>query len=249
MKRAVKRYVRIALGQKPKSTKSVDISSASDLIEAAHWIETDTLRMNIPTHMLCMQGAVKYNQSHPFVMALAQGRLALENFYKTVEPQNIAEYYGLSPTTSIGGDLPAWELPWYKRTNRTPPPGEGHLSASHGVSYYGPASQEKISLEIERLESVVQAIKKNGYQPDNFGDIEGYILKSGDEACFFVRGGKHRAAALVHLGHESIPVTFRSTFPRVVDVDQAKYWPLVRDGTIAIDLAKKIINKYVKTKG
>ena len=166
-------------------------------------------------------------------------------FYKDIQPRTLAEFYLLDGKKRAGADLPPWEIPWYQRARREPPPGEGNLSSDHGVSFYGPASKEKISLEYQRLVNVTDSIRKGGYDPDAYGDIEGYVIKSRTEACFFVRGGKHRVAALVHLGFKSIPVAFRSTFPRLVDSSNSEYWPLVADGIMEDSFAKEMLQVYI----
>lgn len=200
--------------------------------------------MLVRPDMLRMQGAFTYGPEHPFVDALQNGQDALMQFYKDHRPANIAEYYGIVDVGQPGANLPAWEMPWYKRQKRTPPPGELGLGADQGLSFYGPVTPTKLTLEMKRLEMVSASIKKHGYDPDAMGDIEGYVMRSGDKACFFVRGGKHRTAALTHLGYDYIPVVFRRTFPRIVDENHAAFWPLVLDGSIGVGLAQEILRAY-----
>ncbi|OGU00520.1 MAG: hypothetical protein A2X80_12295 [Geobacteraceae bacterium GWB2_52_12] len=227
-------------------TYTVEIETAAELIECSYWIERTPLRLMVPTEMLRMQGGFIYGKDHPFVQALTHGTTALKQFYDSVQPASLSDYYGIESHDRIGCGLPAWELPWYKRSARTPPRGEAGLSAEHGVSYFGPVTSQKIKVELDRLKKVTHSIQKKGFTPEKNGDIEGYILKSGDNACFFVRGGKHRAAALAYLGHNKIPVVFRRTFPRVVDVASSKYWPLVMAGLMDISFAQEIMDFYIK---
>lgn len=88
------------------------------------------------------------------------------------------------------------------------------------------------------------SMQQHGHDPNAFGDIEGYLLRSGQSISFFVRGGKHRAAAMTHLGFEKIPVAFRQRFPRIVDAGQASYWPLVANGQISKQHACEILDAY-----
>jgi hypothetical protein len=222
----------------------VEITTDEELLESTHWIDKPPLRLSISPQMLRMQGAYAFREGHPFIDALKSGRGALERFYSVTQPKNVAELYGIDAAFRLGANLPAWEIPWYLRKERTPPPGEKGLAGEHGVSFYGPATKEKVALEFRRLTDLRSSISLRGYDPDLYGDIEGYVLRSGGEACFFVRGGKHRAAVLVSLGYERIPVAFRSSFPRLVDRDQAEFWPLVKSGQMDIGLAQDILAAY-----
>ena len=89
------------------------------------------------------------------------------------------------------------------------------------------------------------SISRHGFDPDLYGDIEGYVMRDPTGVCFFVRGGKHRAAALTALGHTSITVGFRNSFPRLIDSAQAEQWPLVRQRKIDVSLAKQILACYI----
>lgn len=235
-----------AIGRLVRPRSLIKVEDPMELAGLTHWAEKKTLRIMMPPQMLRMQGAFVYGPTHPFVKALDQGREAFEAFYASVQPQTVAQYYGLPNTDRAGADLPPWELPWYLRANRTPPPGELSLGAEHGVSFYGPASNEKVDLELSRLTKLRESICVNGYDPDAHGDIEGYVMRSGVQACFFVRGGKHRAAVLTHLGYSHIPVSFRVGFPRLGDAVQADLWPLVRSGVMDQGLAQDILHAYTQ---
>ena len=223
----------------------VTVDKPFDLVKLAHQIDKPTFRINVPTSLLRMQGAFQFNKYHPFIHALDNGADSLRTFYKNCQPSNLLEYYGIPESANVAM-LPPWEIPWYQRHNRTPPPGEGNLDPTHGFSFYGPVTENKIELEMRRLENVSTSIINYGYDPDAFGDIEGYVLRKGADICFFVRGGKHRAAALAYLGFDKIPIVFRHRFPRVIDNSQAEYWPLVANEKIRLDNARQILDIYCK---
>ena len=239
------RSVRSKLGKTIRPRREFYINTADDLMESIYWIERPPQRLLVPASLLRMQGAYVYGPNHPFVDALSNGKEALRDFYRRCQPTTICGLYKLDGKERRGADLPPWELPWYGRTNRSPPPGELRLGAEHGVSFYGPVTEAKLSLEHRRLDKLHNAIQRNGYDCNAYGDIEGYVLNNGRQAVFFVRGGKHRAAVLSALGHERIPVAFRSSFPRMVHAVDAERWPLVRSGAIDITLAKDIFNVYM----
>ena len=239
-------FLRSSLGRKLRPRREVEVSTPDDLVELAHWIDRPPLRLMVPPGLLRMQGAFVYGPEHPFVAGLTEGEAALRRFYAACQPRTISEYYGLDAGGRSGADLPPWEIPWYGRRNRTPPPGELTLGAEHGVSFYGPVTDQKIGLELDRLQRLRAAVEQKGYDPDAHGDIEGYVLNDGTSAAFFVRGGKHRAAVLTALGHTRIPVAFRSTFPRMVHAADSTRWPLVRAGAMEFSLAKEILEAYIR---
>lgn len=197
----------------------------------------------MPTSLLVMQGALRFDEQHPFVRAIARGREELAAFYDGFQPENLAQMYRL-PEKNRGADLAPWELPWLLRPRR-PSRGEKGLGQTHGVSYYGPCTEAKIDLETRRLAGIATSIDKRGYRmPMLSAHIAGHFLQADDEVRFFVRGGKHRTAALTALGFEHVPVRMRNTWPRVVCRDQAANWPLVRSGDISASFACEIFDRY-----
>jgi hypothetical protein len=200
----------------------------------------------LPPAMLVMQGAHRYGPGHPLVRGLAEGAEAMLRFYEEFAPADLAAMYRLPRRGRAGEELPPWTLPWLLRDAK-PPAAEGGLPVSQGVSYYGPWTQAKAALEKRRLDGVRDAIARRGYRPAVFGHIEGHFLRRGGDVRFFVRGGKHRAAALVHLGWDRIPVRVRSTWPRLIDDGTESDWPLVRSGAVDAGLARDILQRYFET--
>lgn len=220
----------------------INASDSPDIPESLYFVGRSPVFM-LPPRMLLLQGAHRFGHQHPFVAALSEGRDALERFYADFTPTNLAQMYHLPESGLLGEALEPWELPWLKR-RREPPSPEAGLGLEHGVSYYGPVTSEKIDTEMRRLTTLVESIKAVGYRPQEHGHIGGHFLRRGNDFRFFVRGGKHRAAALVHLGHKRIPVVLRETWPRVVAQGTENEWPLVREGEIDSALAAAIFSRY-----
>ena len=109
--------------------------------------------------------------------------------------------------------------------------------------------QSEKNLEHARLMKVASSIQRNGFDPDAFGDIEGYTIGNDTSFAFFIRGGKHRAAALTFLGYEFVPVRFRASFPKLVTSDTASVWPLVREGKIRAELAQNVLSSHIAGRG
>jgi hypothetical protein len=59
-----------------------------------------------------------------------------------------------------------------------------------------------------------------------------------------VRGGKHRAAVLGHLGFEKIPVTIKRGWDPFIDRQAAEAWPMVASRQISVSGARMIFDQY-----
>jgi hypothetical protein len=88
------------------------------------------------------------------------------------------------------------------------------------------------------------SISSRGFDPDEKGGIAGHYLRRGADVRFFVRGGKHRAAVLAFQGFETVPVGFRTHWPRAVDRRDAADWPLVRSGLASVSVAEAVFDRY-----
>ncbi|MFO7903359.1 MAG: hypothetical protein R6U98_11915 [Pirellulaceae bacterium] len=98
----------------------------------------------------------------------------------------------------------------------------------HGVSYFGPASQEVGEMEIKRLRSVCRALEAQGFDR-GLGDCRFYLVRrDGDFRAIAFGGGRHRAAAMAALGQRFVPAQFEP--PIAVDVRDVAEWPQVRSG-------------------
>ena len=218
-----------------------------DLIipELLYWVGPPPI-LHLPRDMIVMPGGHQYTpKHHPFMMALECGKDSLVNFYSTFSPRNIIEMYGIKRDGLHGEDLPPWEIPWLLR-QRVPPSSEEGLACEHGVSFFGPATQDKIDLEMRRLNSVSKSIKAKGYRPKINNHIEGHFLKHGDEYRFFVFGGKHRASVLGLIKDGRVPVRVRASLPRVIDRRDSANWPLVKNKSMSEQLALKVFDAYFK---
>lgn len=218
-----------------------------DALPCAYWWEKAPLRMELPVSTLRMQGGFTYGPDHPFVRGLSEGKETLARFYDGFAPGNLGQMYGLGAVP--GADLPPYLLPWRMVTRDRPPGGEKGLPASHGVAFYGPCSAQKVALEALRLSRITDAIRKSGFRPDTHGDIEGHFITDGTRACFFVMGGKHRAAALAHLGQSHIPVRLRAGRMAVMDTRMVALWPMVADGSLDAQAALAIAQVYLDGRG
>jgi hypothetical protein len=196
-------------------------------------------KLEIPLDITRFHGAFSYGRGwHPFVAALAEGPAVLADFYRRFQPKTLADFYFLDTPA----DGPVWILPWLSWRKHRPPAAEGGLALADGVSYYGPCTPAKVELEYRRLTELTASIRRIGYRPRH--PIRGFVMRRDGESRFFIRGGKHRTAALAFLGAQTIPVSLMARWPMVVDRRDAGFWPMVRDGRISRVAAETIFDRY-----
>lgn len=207
-----------------------------------------------PLKNMRYQGGRSFSiNQHHFVRFFKDGELSLKNFYKKHRPKNILEEHFIYDKADIFINpppaLPRRILPWNVQESEFF--GEEGLSASHGNQAYGPASNKKISLEANRLISLLKSIKKHGYVPELFdGHPRGYLLindiQSPEVKHFLVTCGLHRVATLSYLGFSEIYITFEGNTPREIKISDIENWPGVQSGTFSKELAYTIFFAYFR---
>jgi hypothetical protein len=204
--------------------------------------DLSNVRFSVPSELCTSRGAFCFGGWHPFVRELlAPG--TLRSFYAAFQPRSLAELYFL-PADRQGSDLSPRLVPWYESKF-----GDYKQAPLEPSTFYGPASLEIVRDEEVRLHRLRQAIETNGYRPDRFGDIGGYVLQRGDEVRFFVHGGRHRAATLAALGQRHIPVKLRPGVPPVVDVSSLSGLPFVTQGLLDEGLVRAIFDRFFDWSG
>lgn len=195
-------------------------------------------------------------ESNPFVRTLKESAQmnkhdrrdfifkSLESYYTNYKPASAIERFHLN--IADAPDLenePAWAAPmpwsassikaekksvvrWLQNDNQE----QGQdLDITHGHTYYGPVSHQKLRLETDRFLQVFESIYQNGYKRENTndGDIIATILVSNDGSWrWTVRKGHHRANSLAALDYELIPVCVK----KIVYESEVEYWPNVFSG-------------------
>lgn len=244
-KSIAKAFLRKGKGDGARPTVDVAVDDWSSIARWMYLIDNVQVVFHVPPELIRTQGALSLTVSHPFVKCLEHGSDTLRAYYAKVQPDDIASLYGLNRLNRAGEQMPPWEIPWFYRIERNPPPGEAGLNAAEGFSLFGPVTEAKLQSEVRRLRSVAASIRDNGYRPDLYGHIEGNFLTDEDRIVFYVRGGKHRAAALVHVGFANIPVRIRTTWPRAIYRSGAPHWPLVSGGQMERTVAEQIFDCYL----
>ncbi len=129
--------------------------------------------------------------------------------------------------------------------------GERGLAPLHGQQGFGPVSNTKGALELQRLIQTYESVRQHGYRPSpNYdGDIRGYFLCRPDDYRFIIRQGLHRTAVLAVLGYESIRVKFYPFYPRAIFEHEAGHWPQVKQRFLDLGTALSIFYKFFTEKG
>lgn len=117
---------------------------------------------------------------------------------------------------------------------------------SYGWQYFGPVSDNLGKLEYDRLISVYSSIKKNGYNPNQYGYIHGQFLVDNEDWVWVNIGGKHRFATLAALEFKTIPVALRSRSSALfIHRSDADYWPNVKNGIFSKHDALNIFDRIM----
>lgn len=207
---------------------------------------------SVPAEKFRYVGGVPYNyERHHFMKYYKHGIDALYSHFDRHQPKNLFEIHHLPspdnyPYQSVRDEKSDYHqiIPWLYAEytiNR-----KRKMNPKYGNQSWGPTSPKRIELEARRLDKVLQSIRENGFQPlEHDGYPSGYfLLDTNGEWVFVVKIGLHRIAALIHLGHDSIPVQFRNNYPRLVKGADCANWPRVQDGSLTAEQAYAIFKQY-----
>lgn len=191
---------------------------------------------------------IPFGPQHPFVAAIGavsgSSRLSavmstLEKFFWQFRPKTIAEYVGATSSPRLG-KFPAFAYvaPWWNSvpTERVRVKQNAYFVDGVWVGWKnsGPATEELIRSEAERLIAVDQSIRSHGYRRarGRDGDVRAeWLLSSNHPPRWLIQHGDHRAAAAFSHGLTSVPVRITGC----VRERDAPSWPNVRNGLWSLD--------------
>lgn len=178
----------------------------------------------------------------------------LKRYYELFKPKNQAEALFVQEDETMAplnsNSAMSLLMPWslYPRIFLS----EKHLDKSHGMHIQGPVSREKGKFEFNRLIELYLSIKTHGYDYSKESAthfISGFFLRKGNDWRFILTSGHHRTAVLSALNYFTIPMTFKRSFPRVIDYEDINEWPQVKKGHISRNLAEKVFLEYFNDNG
>ncbi len=185
----------------------------------------------------------------------------LEEFYTKFQPVTFQELYFTTRIPIIDGDrdqtflsenLNKYKYDLWSSVRQKVEMKKVHeygLLRLHGTQHFGPVSEMKGELELQRLKNTYYSIFSKGHLPDKFGFISGYFLKFKNDYRFIILDGNHRTAVLSAMGYDEIPVIFQSGFPRVIDYNDLENLPHIKSGLLSEKLAKQIFLSYFEKNG
>ncbi len=208
-------------------------------------------------------------KEHPFVRAVeATKKISnskekkssihkiLKTYYENVQPETAAEILGLNHgDVKLLDDKPSWAavFPWdsydvdqwqkkHEKSVLSQNLRQGKiLTIDDGWAWSGPVSDKKLSIEVNKLYSLLTNIEKNGYQRHDKidGDITAVVLlDSSGKWCWQARKGQHRASILSGLGYKKLPIRIdKLVFKKDVEI-----WPNVSSGLFPKKIALKIFD-------
>lgn len=203
--------------------------------------------IRLPIARMRYAGALRFTpQEHHFVRYLADGIGALAAYYEKHQPRDVLEKHFLA--ASDRPDTPLKGLPWIEYADgefdRNVPSEKG-LAQSHGHQHHGPVSREKLELEASHLDRLLASFQKHGVLQTNDLPVGHFIADDDGEWAFYVKDGQHRIAVMAHLGHNEALVTV-SGGVRLAAEGDANIFPMVREGLLTADEARKILRAYTR---
>ena len=172
-----------------------------------------------------------------------RARLILEQYYARVRPASVSDWHDLGPNECLGLRLIptyGWSiLPWVAKD-----PGEiiGRVEATQflenrthgleagmeaGAKAFGPVTEGKLRVEIQRLAGLTRSISAHGFRYDAPSHtLGGCFLVAGDRWRWLPTEGMHRVPVGAALGVREFKVRVAS----VVRREESSIWPHVRSG-------------------
>ena len=221
----------------------------SDFPDIIYWASSGSdLRITVPATRLRTWGAFGFSGGwNPMMLAEEDDFETFRAFFRLFQPHDLSDMYFLNEAFGAAGAGPM-DLPWLARRAD----GAERARSAGAVQerrFFGPSSPATIEKQFRRTRQVTRSIRQKGYRPERYGDIQGYFLRLDGDYRFVVRGGKHRATALAHLGFDAVPVRLRPGWPRVVDGDRVREWPSVRRGAVSEEYALAVMQRFFEFDG
>lgn len=201
----------------------------------------------LPVSCMRYAGALRFSaREHHFVRYLEDGIDALAAFYRNHQPGDVLEKHFLP--ASGRPDTPLRGLPWIEygdgEFDRGVPSEKG-LAAHHGHQHHGPVSREKLEMEASHLDRLLASFQKHGMRKTNDLPAGHFIIDDDGNWAFYVKDGQHRIAVMAHLGFSEALVTLSSGV-RIVREADISLFPMVREGLLTQQEARKILRAYTR---
>jgi hypothetical protein len=183
-----------------------------------------------------------YEESSLYQLHQLYQPATLQDVFLEDEPAEMKPLSDLPPTRSLFRYIWAVSPALIRKTRR-------HQEHKSGHHYFGPLSEEKGRAQFDRLVKTYQSIEREGFLPEKYGPVMGYLMADETTYRFVVGSGNHRLAALKVLGHTTVPVRLTKTHPAVVHRDRLDSWTIDKGGPFERDTAYALFDKLLHEGG
>ncbi len=207
--------------------------------------------------------ALDDNSFHPWFIATSVAeagdraviREILDAYYTLVQPKSLHEWLDIpEDACPLLAELPvyAWMmLPWTTRSAREIVKGveDAQLQEnrryglaegmSAGAKAFGPVSEGKLDMEVDRIATLAESIRRRGFQQEQTDVLMATFLLSDGEWRWLAVNAMHRVPVAAGLGVDQLPVQVVA----VVRRDEVDIWPQVTKGVYDRDTALAVFDR------
>lgn len=208
---------------------------------------------------------------HPFEVAVKRSihtdnintsiKVSLRKIYKEFQPVDACEVLGLekSEAPKFINEKPWIAVhPWEDRsieqvkkerpvhTFKENKKNGKNIGIDCGWHLFGPVSEEKLEVEVNRLWKVLNKVVKEGYKAyNNSNNITATVLidEESGKTKWVVYNGQHRTSVLSALKYEKIPILVN----KIVSKKDVDYWTNVANGNYSKESALKVFSKVINS--
>jgi hypothetical protein len=173
-------------------------------------------------------------------------RHRLQAYFDTCKPKNVSDFLQITPTLPWHhGDPLSYVYPWdavgpeekmafrMELMRKEARENGFHMwNESDGWKGFGPVSSGMVDMELRRLLSTFESIRKHGLD-ERHGHMLGRIYCWGSSEMVLPRRGWHRVAVCLALDMEKIPIMFDRRHA-IIRLEDAERWPNVVNGNFTV---------------
>lgn len=212
-----------------------------------------------------------HDAGNPFTIAFARAaaapdpaaarisvRAVLADYYESVRPRAALDVLSLRPDEAPGlanVDAAHFLLPWGSESveerawrlrlwafagslaNR-----RKIVLPKHGMTDFGPVSERKLALEVQRVLALDESLKANGFRPSARHPLEVVGLRRGGDYRWLAMRGRHRFAACAAWAIDSVD----ARVTKVIRREDVCTWPRVVSGAFTQQGALRVFDRLFR---
>lgn len=191
-------------------------------------------------------GGFGHNPYEDYILGLArqQPLAALRKHFA----EGVLEFRARTMAEALQVEIPAswplWQYPWTRRpagSDDTPLSAQANPDIMCHFSPEGVLASH-VNREFGWLEAAWESIRRDGYQPERYGYLRCVEFSAGAQSRYLVIDGNHRISAMHAAGLATVRVQVLHL--RRVRRERAHAWPRVRDGSLDVESALRVFDRY-----